>query len=268
LNPSARAPSLRRIGRRAFKRTFLGYKPAAVDEAIAERDAEIESQWSELAESRRRMAELEQVATLLSERVVDRERELREVKTELARVYGESDRTAQALAVLAGELAEVRAQARGQATRIRLRALRDAAEVADRIADLAKRPAEARERLLDAIGEAIARLGADVDVSVGPAGSNGHRPEADADAIFEGLIEVEVGPLSDFSQLVGFEDAASGIGATSEISVKRFTQGRATLEMNLDEPVELLRELEERAPFEFQVRDTRDDRVVLDLDGE
>ena len=86
--------------------------------------------------------------------------------------------------------------------------------------------------------------------------------------MFQGLIEVEVGPLSDFSQLVGFEDAASGIGATSEISVKRFAKGRATLEMNLREPVELLRELEERTPFEFQVRDTRGDRVVLDLDGE
>jgi hypothetical protein len=30
--------------------------------------------------------------------------------------------------------------------------------------------------------------------------------------------------------------------------------------------VELLRELEERAPFEFKVRDTRRDGVVLDVD--
>jgi ABC-type transporter Mla subunit MlaD len=238
------------------------------DFAIAERDVEIESQWTELAESRRRVAELEEVATMLSERVVERERELREVKAELAQAYGESDHAVQALAAVADELAAVRGQARGQATRIRLRALRDAAEVADRIAELAKRPAEARERLLDALGDAIARLGGDGDEQARPAGSNGHRPDADADTIFQGLIEVEVGPLSDFSQLVGFEDAANGIGATSEISVKRFTRGRATLEMNLREPVELLRELEERAPFEFQVRDTREDRVILDLDGE
>ena len=38
--------------------------------------------------------------------------------------------------------------------------------------------------------------------------------------------------------------------------------------MNLGEPVELLRELEERAPFEFCVRDTREGRVVLDVGGE
>ena len=139
----------------------------------------------------------------------------------------------------------------------------------DRITELAKRPAEARERLLEALSDAIARLGGDGEEERAEApGSNGHRPQADPDDVFQGLIEVEVGPLSDFSQLVGFEDAASGIGATSEISVKRFAKGRATLEMNLREPVELLRELEERTPFEFQVRDTRGDRVVLDLDGE
>ena len=205
---------------------------------------------------------------MLSERVVERERELRALKAEFARMYGESDRAVQALTAVADELAIVRGQARGQATRIRLRALRDAAEVTDRIADLAKRPAEARERLLDVLSEAIARLGGEGEDEQAAVSSNGHHPEADADSIFEGLIEVEVGPLSDFSQLVGFEDAANGIGATSEISVKRFTQGRATLELNLCEPVELLRELEDRAPFEFQVRDTREDRVVLELDGE
>ena len=83
--------------------------------------------------------------------------------------------------------------------------------------------------------------------------------------MFDGLIEIEVGPLDDFSQLVGFEDAAGGIAATSQISVKRFASGRATLEMQLAEPVELLRELEERAPFAFRVRDRRFDRVVLDV---
>lgn len=86
--------------------------------------------------------------------------------------------------------------------------------------------------------------------------------------VFEGKVEVEVGPLSDFAQLVGFEDAANEIDATEEISVRGFAGGRATLELHLSEPVELLRELEERAPFDFRVRDTRNDRVVLDLEGE
>jgi cell division septum initiation protein DivIVA len=267
-SPSAAAPSLRDISRRAFKRTLLGYRPADVDEAIAIRDREVEAQWTELVGARARIDELELVATTLSERVVERERELRALKLELVRVHGESDRAVLALGAVADELAAVRGQARGQATRIRMRALRDAAEVSERITELARRPAEARERLLEALGEAIARLGGDVDNEVGGSSSNGRHPGADAEELFQGLVEVEVGPLSDFAQLVGFEDAASGIGATSEISVKRFAKGRATLEMNLRQPVELLRELEERAPFEFRVRDTREDRVVLDLDGE
>ena len=47
--------------------------------------------------------------------------------------------------------------------------------------------------------------------------------------------------------------------------MKRFARGRATLAMRFKQPVELLSELEERAPFEFRVRDTRSDRIVLDV---
>jgi hypothetical protein len=129
---------------------------------------------------------------------------------------------------------------------------------------------ELREGLIESLREALERVGADAEEEadgLAPVvGANGFgRPGAGE--LFDGLVEVEVGPLSDFSQLVGFEDAAGGIGATSEVSVKRFTQGRATLTMRFKHPVELLRELEERAPFEFKARDTRADRIVLDVDG-
>ena len=83
----------------------------------------------------------------------------------------------------------------------------------------------------------------------------------------EGLVKVEIGPLGDFSQLVGFEDAAGQIDATSEISVERFSEGRATLSMRLEEePVELLRELEARSPLGFHVRHTAADNLILDID--
>lgn len=101
-----------------------------------------------------------------------------------------------------------------------------------------------------------------------PPSPNGHDPGAGPADLFEGLVEVEVGPLSDFAQLVGFEDAAGAVGGAEAISVRGFAQGRATLELHLREPVELLRELEEHAPFEFKVRDTREGRVVLDVDSE
>ena len=99
-----------------------------------------------------------------------------------------------------------------------------------------------------------------------PSASGNGQVEPAAPDLFEGLVKVEIGPLDDFSQLVGFEDAAGQIDATSEISVERFSEGRATLSMRLDEPVELLRELEARSPLDFRVRHTATDNLILDID--
>jgi hypothetical protein len=242
-----------------------------VDAALAEledvariQDAEIQARSAELAERERRIEELERVATRLSERVVEREGELRRLRAELARVSGEGEAHLATLTALLGELEEVRRTARGQATRIRLGALREAAELSERVADITKRPGGVRERLVDALTEAIGRIGAAEDEAEAPAASSGHT-QTDARGLFSGSIEVEIGPLSHFSQLVGFEDAARSIGATADISVTRFSEGRATLELELAEPVALLRELEERCDLEFVLRDMREDRLVLDV---
>jgi hypothetical protein len=109
-------------------------------------------------------------------------------------------------------------------------------------------------------------VGVEEEAEIGPAAGGPRRVRA-AD-MFEGSVEVEIGPLEDFSQLVGFEDAARSIAATSELSIKRFSAGRATLAVNLTEPVELLRELEARSDLEFRVRDRRSDRLVLDVGDE
>jgi len=300
--PSGAVPSVPlAIAKGRFRRSFLGYRPRDVDDVIASRDAALEAVGEKLAEAQSRIgaqgvelteraeelqrqsegiAEMERVAARLAERVILRERELRGVRQELARVRADGEESIRSLARLATQLDDVRRQASGQATRIRLRALRDAAELSERLAELAKQPGGAGERLMDSLQEAIRRISGDEDGAEERAGTNGHdavleipqevngHREREPGRLFAGLVELDIGPLSDFSQLVGFEDAANGIDATSEISVKRFTEGRATLAMRLKHPVELLRELEERAPFEFVVRDTRKGRVVLDVDGD
>ena len=78
-------------------------------------------------------------------------------------------------------------------------------------------------------------------------------------------MRIDVGPLADFAQLIRIEDAARAIDAAREISIERFSGGRATLAMNLEEPVELLRELEERSDLEFKVRRAGADELVLDV---
>ena len=250
------------IAKGRFKRSLFGYGPAEVDAAMDAAEVTIASQGAQLEACARRNGELERVADLLSERVVERDRDLRRLRAELA----ERDDGVAAISALMGELEEVRRTARGQATRIRLGALREAAALSERIGELTERPVEMRERLLEALAEAVARIGDEEAVEAATATEgrmNGHR-EVEGD-LFEGMIEVEIGPLADFSQLVGFEDAAKSIAATSGISVKRFSEGRATLEMSLKEPVALLQELEERCDLELVVRDTRNDRVVLDV---
>jgi hypothetical protein len=221
----------------SFRRAFLGYRRADVEAAVAARDA--------------RAGQLEREMNSLSEMFVGREREIVSLREALKDANDRHDRSLAALETVAMRLEEIHAQACGQATRIRMKALQEAVEINRR----------AKELEAGIEGTAGATNGTDPQLANGGPARSGQE-------IFEGMVEVEIGPLGDFSQLVGFEDAAGKIGATSEISVSKFSEGRATLSMRLDEPVELLRELEERSPMDFRVRRTSDDEVILDLDDD
>jgi len=217
-----------------FRRALRGYDPEEVDAAIEARDA--------------RLARLEREARRLAQRVVERERRLQDaLKSPLA-------------AGVSRGIEEIYGQARRQATRIRMKALEDAVQMADRVTELSGLRDElgARVSELAEVARAKLRLQDEDPPSLGALPPSG--------AIFAGVVEVEVGPLNDFAQLTGFEDAAAGIDGASEIEVKRFSRGRATLSMNLQNPVDLLRELDQRAPFEFIVRDTRRGQLILDID--
>jgi hypothetical protein len=104
------------------------------------------------------------------------------------------------------------------------------------------------------------RLGGEERPAVGTEPARGA-----ATGIYSGEVEVEVGPLNDFSQLTAIEDAAAAIEGVSQVMIRLFSGGRATLALHLSQPIELLRELEQRAPFKFSVRDARGDGVVLDV---
>jgi hypothetical protein len=214
----------------SFKRALLGYSRGDVDAAILSRDA--------------RIAAAEEELSSLSEMVFEREREIRDLGERLREANERHDRSIASLHSVSARLDEIQQQARGQATRIRMKALREAVEVSRRTQELAATQADA----------------GDSDAAP-PAQS----AETALGELFEGLIKLEIGPLGDFSQLVGFEDAVGRMGA-SEISVERFSEGRATVSMQFDEPVELLRELEESAPFEFEIRRTSGDELILDVD--
>lgn len=235
----------------SFKRALLGYRRAEVDAALAARGArewalerDAEDALARSHESGDALSRAEAEMASLSAMVIERERVIRSLGERLAEANARHDRSIASLEAVSAKLEEIQAQARGQATRIRMKALREAVEVGRRAQELN----EAQD----------AAAGTDSTAEVDRA----------ARGLFDGIVKVEIGPFDDFSQLVGFEDAAGQIDATAEISVERFSEGRATLAMRLDEPVDLLRELEERAPLEFRVRRTSEDNLILDVDDD
>jgi len=234
----------------SFKRALLGYRREEVDAVLTARDAAIEA-------VERHASEADAELASLSGMVLEREREIRSLGERLRDAERRHQSSIASLQAVSERLEEIQAQARGQATRIRMKALREAVEVSRRTQDLAEAQA----------GEAPPAAGN----GAAPAMQGNGAAPADLTAeqalgqLFEGLIKLEIGPLGDFSQLVGFEDAVGRLGA-SDISVERFSEGRATVSMQFDEPVALLRELEESAPFEFNIRRTADERLILDVD--
>jgi uncharacterized coiled-coil protein SlyX len=188
------------------------------------------------------ISELEGETTALSGMVLEREREIRVLGERLREANECHDRSIASLDAITARLEELEAQARGQATRIRMKALREAVEVSKKVKALTE---------MEPALQAEAHGGAGVE----PVG----------DGLFEGRVRLEIGPLGDFSQLVGFEDAVGRLGA-SEIKVDRFSDGRATFSMQLNQPVDLLSELEELFDLDFKVRHTAPDNLILDVD--
>ncbi|MGC1166522.1 MAG: hypothetical protein WA862_10475 [Solirubrobacterales bacterium] len=233
----------------SFKRVLFGYRRFDVEDAISTRDAQILGLEMKAGRQAMAIAEMERELSSLSGMVIEREREIRGLTERLREANERHDRSIASLEAVSGRLEEIQTQARGQATRIRMKALREAVEVGRRVQEL---------------NEVEASAAQPPAAEAAPNGNGGRQLE-DFNGIFEGLVKLEIGPLGDFSQLVGFEDAVGQVGA-SEISVERFSEGRATLSMRLDQPVELLRELEELSALEFKVRHTAPDNLILDVD--
>jgi len=221
-----------------FRRGFLGYRRAEVEDAISARDARILGLELTADAQRASLSELEGETTSLSGMVVEREKEIRCLNERLREANDCHDRSIASLDAITSRLEEVEAQARGQATRIRMKALREAVEVSKKVKELTEMEPALRAE-----------------------------PAATDEGLYEGQVKLEIGPLGDFSQLVGFEDAVGQLGA-SEIKVDRFSEGRATFSMQLNEPTDLLSELEELSDLDFKVRHNAPDNLILDVDEE
>jgi chromosome segregation ATPase len=232
-----------------FRRSLFGYRRAEVEEAISSRDAQILHFERQAAVQSETIVEMETETTALAGMVLERERELRSLDGRLQEANECHDRSIAALDAITARLEELETQARGQATRIRMKALREAVEVSKKVKALTD---------VDPVFQSEPQA---------PAPGSAPESASDDEGLYAGRVKLEIGPLGDFSQLVSFEDAVGQLGA-SEISVERFSEGRATFSMNLDQPVDLLRELEELSNVDFKVRHNAPDNLILDVDEE
>jgi hypothetical protein len=283
----------------SFKLALFGYRRAEVDAAVAARDSHIaglEQHTAALSDHHRALeaqaliqaraiASHEADLSSLSGMVIERERTIRDLTERLEEANACHDRSIASLDAVSARLEELQAQARGQATRIRMKALREAVELSGKAQALAEVEAEAPSepeapiddpRRDSEIGAEVAEIEEAAPQPTangsanGHANGNGHAVEPGTSwepGLYEGKIRLEIGPLGDFSQLVGVEDAVGRIGAT-DISVERFSEGRATFSMRLDQPVDLLRELDALSNLDFKVRHTAPDNLILDLEDQ
>src|SRR3954467_10282452 len=113
--PSEGAPSLLLMA--GFTRALFGCRRGEVEGVLAGRNARI-------AELERDLATLGGEMSSLSGIVVEREREIRSLHEELRLATAPHDQSVRSLEAVSIRLDELHAQARGQATRIRIKALR------------------------------------------------------------------------------------------------------------------------------------------------
>jgi transposase-like protein len=187
---------------------------------------------------------------------------IEELERELAELRAEGGPGRGAIEAVGHQIEEVQAQARSQATRIRMKALKEAAEIGERVAQLAKRAGLDPGMLLEFRRETRAfeeRLQA-------PATPNAvDAAEDSGEALFQGKVEIDVGPFADFAQLTRFEDAIERLHGVEEVRMERFSQSRATLAVRLSGELDLPAELGPVAPFAFRVREVSVGRLALDV---
>ena len=125
---------------------------------LGERNAALESQ--SLIQARA-IASHEADLTSLSGMVIERERTIRDLTERLEEANACHDRSIASLDAVSARLEELQAQARGQATRIRMKALREAVEVSKRVQELneveAARPRTSAGPVADVAAEAASR---------------------------------------------------------------------------------------------------------------
>jgi hypothetical protein len=91
-------------------------------------------------------------------------------------------------------------------------------------------------------------------------------PPSPDEALFEGSVELGVGPFYDMASLSAFERRLASLPNVAEASVRRFEASHAVVDLRLAAPVALVLELRRAGETDFSVREVADGRILLTFD--
>lgn len=93
-----------------------------------------------------------------------------------------------------------------------------------------------------------------------------HAAPSPEDALFEGRVELGVGPFYDIASLSAFERRLASLPNVVEASVRRFEASHAVVDLRLAAPMALVVELRRAMDSDFSVREVADGRILLTFD--
>jgi len=86
------------------------------------------------------------------------------------------------------------------------------------------------------------------------------------ETLFEGRVELGVGPFYDIASLGAFEQDVAALPGVSEVAVRRFEASHAVVDLRLATPVALVGELRRALRTGFSIRQVAEGRMLLTFD--
>jgi hypothetical protein len=86
------------------------------------------------------------------------------------------------------------------------------------------------------------------------------------ETLYEGRVELGVGPFYDIASLGAFEQNVASLPGVSEVAVRRFEASHAVVDLRLATPVALVGELRRALPTGFSIRQVAEGRMLLTFD--
>jgi multidrug efflux pump subunit AcrA (membrane-fusion protein) len=228
----------------ALRRALVGgYRVADVELAVAKLELALTRARLELEATKQRLGSLEGALSQQNTRLDDARRAVAAADEELKRLQARLQDT------------EHLARARIEAAERDLTAERAAAErlqvtheeLVGKVQDLARDLDDAKPT----------RVAAPQTEAPPARPARTHAPPIGAD------VELEAGPFDDLASLTAFERSVAALPHVTDVYIRHYESERATLELVLDEPSNLIHELTRRLPYRLDVDDADERRISL-----